>query len=117
MANPSDDIFYVASLLEFTARKTKNRCKDVAISMGVKGIREQYRFANVSHCLSFEQASYEVVELYRIEDGNYAREDKASSPSYLAVGKAYANIVVQTEEFEEKYPDALYNLLCSQTGE
>ena len=50
-----DDLFYVCSLVEFIARKTKNKRGVVANRLGVEGFTKQLKDAQVNHCLSFEQ--------------------------------------------------------------
>ena len=60
--NPRNDIYYTASLLEYLSRKTKNRRADVARLLGVKGIAGVYEFAEVNHCLSFDQVADELIE-------------------------------------------------------
>lgn len=47
--------------------------------------------AEVNHCLIFEQVSDEVIEYYKIENGNFdtISECKYSVPSYLDIGKLY----------------------------
>ena len=48
-----DDIYYVCSLIEFIARKTKNHRQDVIGYFSKKDIQRQLRLAEVNHCLSF----------------------------------------------------------------
>lgn len=118
MSNPKNDIFYVASLLEYTARMTKNKRRDIAAAVGLEGIKQLYRFADISHCLPFEQTSDELVRQYHITTGNFSPEaETASPPDFLAIGKNYANIVAQVEASPEKYPDTLYDVFCSKIGE
>ena len=52
-----NDMFYVCSLIEFTARQTKNRRRVIVDAMGEEGIEKQLYDAEVNHCLSFEQVS------------------------------------------------------------
>ena len=51
--------------------------------------------AEVNRCLSFEQVSDEVIEYYKIENGNFdtISECKYSVPSYLDIGKLYSIMV------------------------
>lgn len=90
-----DDIYYVCCMIEYTARKTKNRRGIVAEKLGISGIRRQLRYASVNHSLSFEQVADEWVEDYGIADGNFdtAGECRYEVPSVTSIGKVYRNLV------------------------
>ena len=66
-----NDYFYVCALIEYIARETKNHRKNIVEKIGEKGIRKLLYDAEVNHCLSFEQVSDEVIEYYKIRQGNY----------------------------------------------
>ena len=80
-----NDLFYVCSLIEYTARKTTNRRRVVAEALGEEGIKKQLLDAGVNHCLSFEQVSDELIEQYHIPTGDFDTITgcKYSIPSYL----------------------------------
>ena len=50
-----NDYFYVCSLIEYTARQTKNKRRVIVEALGKTGIEKQLYEAEVNHCLSFEQ--------------------------------------------------------------
>lgn len=56
-----NDLFYVCSLIEYVARKTKNKRKVIVEKLGAGGVRKQLYDAEVNHCLSFEQVSDELI--------------------------------------------------------
>ena len=102
-----NDLFYVCSLIEYTARKTKNRRSAIVQALGKDGIRKQLKDASVNHCLSFEQVSDELIETYHIPSGDFDTITgcKYSIPGYMDIGKLYA-IMIQDcakpgEEVEE----------------
>ena len=78
-----DDIYYVCSLIEFIARKTKNHRQDVIRYFSKKDIQRQLRLAEVNHCLSFEQVADELIEDYGIKNGDFdtVKECKYEVPS------------------------------------
>lgn len=120
--NPRNDIYYTASLLEYLSRKTKNRRADVARLLGITGIAGVYEFADVNHCLSFEQVSDELIEAYHIPQGDYDPEryftDRGEEiPAPTRIGKSYANLVCDIQPDPLKYPQALYGILCSKISE
>ena len=120
--NPRNDIYYTASLLEYLSRKTKNRRADVARLLGVKGISGVYEFAEVNHCLSFDQVADELIEACHIPQGDYDPEQYfidhgEEIPAPTRIGKSYANLVCDIQPDPLKYPQALYDILCSKISE
>lgn len=69
--NEKNDFFYVCSLIEYIARKTKNHRGKIVQSIGEAGIEKLLKDAEVNHCLSFEQVSDEVIDYYQIKEGDF----------------------------------------------
>lgn len=90
-----NDFFYVCSLIEFTARETKNRRGVIVKALGKEGIEKQLYDAEVNHCLSFEQVCDEIVERYQIQKGDFDTITgcKYTVPSYLDIGKLYSIMI------------------------
>ncbi|KIR03367.1 hypothetical protein P261_02182 [Lachnospiraceae bacterium TWA4] len=86
-----NDYFYLCSLIEYIARKTKNKRRVIVNALGKDGIKKQLKDAQVNHCLSFEQVSDEIIEYYKIEDGDFdtIANCKYSIPSYVDIGQLY----------------------------
>lgn len=99
-----DDIFYVCTMIEFVARATNNRRKDVVKRLSKKNIEHQLRVAEVNHCLSYEQVSDEWIEQYGILSGNFntIKECKYAVPSVNSIGRVYQQLVVSTTEVNEE---------------
>lgn len=95
-----NDLFYVCALIEFIARKTTNKRGDIVRAIGERGLRKQLRDAGVNHCLSFEQVSDEVIEVYDIKNGNFdtISDCKYSVPSFLDIGKLYSIMIIDCAE-------------------
>lgn len=91
-----DDLFYVCSLIEYIARMTKNKRGVVAQCLGHDGIVKELKDAGVNHCLSFEQVGEEVVERYKVPQGNFETVEncKYSVPSYTDIGRLYSIMVL-----------------------
>ena len=122
MKDPKNDIFYTASLLEFLARKTKKRRADIARKLGTDGIASIYQYAEVNHCLSFEQVADELIEAYHMTEGVYFpeaifQETDSTPPPPTQIGKSYANLVCDIQSDPEQYPASLYDVLCSKISE
>ena len=94
--NQKNDLFYVCSMIEFVARKTKNHRKDIVLSLGRKGLEHQLKVASVNHSLSFEQVSDEWIEDYQIEMGNFdtIKNCKYSIPSETSIGSVYQTLIL-----------------------
>lgn len=95
-----DDLFYVCTLIEFTARKTNNRRKVIVNALGIEGITKQLCDAQVNHCLSFEQVSEELIEYYKIPTGNFDTISNCSYqiPSFIAIGRLYSYMILDCSE-------------------
>ena len=90
-----DDIYYVCTMIEFVARATKNRRKDVIARLSKRNIEHQLKVAEVNHCLSFEQVSDEWIEQYGISIGIFdtVSNCKYTVPSVTAIGRVYQQLV------------------------
>lgn len=122
MKNCRNDIYYTASLLEFLARQTKNERSYIARTLGEAGIDSIYQYADINHCLPFEQVADEIIEAYQISEGHfdpeaYLRNTDAVLPKYTQIGKSYANLVCDIQPDPKEYPSALYDILCSKISE
>lgn len=95
-----DDLFYVCTLIEFTARKTNNKRRVVVNALGLEGITKQLYDAQVNHCLTFEQVCEELIDCYKIPTGNF---DTISGcdyqiPSFTAIGRLYSYMILDCSE-------------------
>lgn len=90
-----NDYFYVCSLIEYIARETKNKRGVITGILGKKGIEKLLYDAEADHCLSFEQVSDEVIEQYRISNGDFdtITECKYTIPSFMDIGKLYSIMI------------------------
>ena len=95
-----NDIFYVCSLIEYVARQTKNKRGVVVRALGKDGVKKQLHDAEVNHCLSFEQVCDEIVEQYRIPEGDFdtITECKYTIPSFIDIGKLYSIMIEDCAE-------------------
>ena len=95
-----NDFFYVCSLIEFIARRTKNKRGVITGILGKKGIEKLLYDAEADHCLSFEQVSDEVIEQYRISNGDFdtITECKYTIPSFMDIGKLYSIMIEDCAE-------------------
>ena len=90
-----NDFFYVCALIEFTARKTRNKRGVIVRAMGEEGVKKELYDAEVNHCLSFEQVSDEIIDRYKIPTGNFdtISDSQYSIPSFLDIGRLYSIMI------------------------
>ncbi len=90
-----DDVFYVCTMIEYVARTTHNRVKDIVNAMTDDNLKHQLKTAEVNHCLSFEQVCDEWIEDYKIKDGtfNNVAACKYTVPSVTAIGRVYQRLI------------------------
>lgn len=99
-----DDLFYVCSLIEYIARVTCNYRKDIITYFSKDVLNWQLKVAEVNHCLSFEQVSFELIETLCIKKGNFdsVKRCKYEVPSYQAIGKVFARLINSVYEKDKK---------------
>ena len=109
-----NDFFFVCSLIEYIARQTKNRRRVIVEALGKEGIEKQLYDAEVNHCLSFEQVSDEVIERYKIPEGDFdtITECRYEVPSFMDIGKLYSILIEDCAE-PEREVDELIKIFSS----
>lgn len=109
-----NDYFYVCALIEYIGRETQNHRGDIVHQIGKEGLEKLLYDAEVNHCLSFEQVSDEVIEYYKIKNGNFdtISECKYSVPGYLDIGKLYSIMVEDCADSEQEL-DTLIKIFSS----
>ena len=109
-----NDFFYVCSLIEYIARQTKNRRRVIVEALGKEGIEKQLYDAEVNHCLSFDQVSDEVIERYKIPEGDFdtITECRYEVPSFMYIGKLYSILIEDCAE-PEREVDELIKIFSS----
>ncbi len=98
-----DDIYYVCSLIEYTARKTKNHRQDIVRHFTKADVERQLRIAEVNHCLNFKQVSDELIEDFAIENGTFDTVAKCryTVPTFTSIGRLYQDLVLSTMQNDD----------------
>ena len=117
-----NDVFYVCSLIEYIARKTKNHRQDVIACFSKADIERQLRLAEVNHCLSFEQVSDELIEDFQIAEGTFdtVSECRYTVPSTTSIGMLYQGLVLSTmknDDAAQGILDIFSSFITDETGE
>lgn len=108
-------IYYLCSLIEYIARETKNKRCYIVKQIGKPGLEHLLEYADVNHCLSFEQVSDETVSEFSITDGQYDTVGNClyKVPSFLAIGKVYQRLISDTKLKQVSYVDNLIMVYSS----
>lgn len=90
-----DDLFYVCTMIEYVARTTHNKTRDVVAKITDNALFHEIKAASVNHCLSFEQVCDEWIEKYNIQNGDFDNVSacKYSIPSETAIGRVYQTLI------------------------
>lgn len=91
-----NDLFYTCSLIDYIARKTKNKRVDVVNALGKKLIAKIYDLADVYHCDNLDRVAEDFVELAHIKEGSFDNVTacKYAVPSHWDIGKVYKRLIL-----------------------
>ena len=117
MGEPQEenDLFFICSLVEYIARKTKNTKKNVVEKIGEDNLEKIYKLAEVYHSENIEKVSDEIIEKNNIKEGNYdiITLCKYRIPTYWEIGKVYKRLIVMVDNNRDKYIETLMQVLSS----
>ncbi len=97
-----NDLFFVCSLIEYIARKTKNHRLAVVEALGTERIQKIYDLADIYHSDNIERVSDDFVEAAGISEGAFDNVALArySIPSHWDIGKVYKRLILGIAEAE-----------------
>ena len=100
-----NDLFFTCSLIDYIARKTKNKRADVVNALGKKRLEKIYELADVYHSDNIDRVSDDFIQEASIKNGGFdnVKECKYAIPSYWDIGKVYKRLIksVAAEEKTE----------------
>ena len=102
--NPKDnDLFFTCSLIDYIARRTKNKRADIVNALGEKRLEKIYDLADIYHSDNIERVSEDFIKEADIKDGNFdnVRECQYAIPSHWDIGKVYKRLIKQVAEYED----------------
>ena len=106
-----NDLFFTCSLIEYIARKTKNKNSFIVDALGRKSIEKIYDLADVYHSDNIDTVSEHFIEKAGIKEGTFDNVLTAqySIPSYWDIGKIYKRLILGiSREKEISVMDALF---------
>lgn len=111
-----NDLFFTCGLIDYIARKTKNKRADVVNCLGEKRIAKIYELADVYHCDNIERVSDDFIEEAGITQGSFdnVKDCAYAIPSHWDIGKVYKRLIKQvSNEFELPVTEALIKVYNS----
>lgn len=106
-----NDLFYTCSLIEYIARKTKNKRSTVVNALGRTSLNKIYDLADIYHSDNIERVSDDFIEAAGIQMGNFDNVSvaKYAVPSHWDIGKVYKRLILGiAKEKEISILDALF---------
>ena len=91
-----NDLFFTCSLIEYIARKTKNKRVDVVDALGREAIQRIYELADVYHSDSIGRVSDDFIEEAGLAEGVFDNVSAAryALPSHWDIGKVYRRLIL-----------------------
>lgn len=101
-----DDLFYVCTMIEYVARHTKNKTRDIVNKLSDDELRHQLKVACVNHCLTFEQVCDEWIEDFCITNGSFDNisQCRYTVPTETSIGRLYQMLIFNVAD---KFPDII----------
>lgn len=92
-----NDLFFTCNLIDYIARKTKNKRADVVTALGQTSIAKIYELADVYHSDNLDHVSDDFIESAGIAEGCFDNITTArySIPSHWDIGKVYKRLAMQ----------------------
>lgn len=91
-----NDLFFTCALIEYIARKTKNRARDVVDALGKARIEKIYDLADIYHSDNIDRVCEDFVRDSNIAigDDNHVGAAKYAVPSHWDIGKIYKRLII-----------------------
>ncbi len=110
-----NDLFFTCSLIEYIARKTKNKKQYVVQKLGEENIKKIYNLAEVYHSENIEKVAEELIKKVDLKNGDYdiIKKCEYNVPTYWDIGKVYKRLIIMLEPEEKNYIKRLIEVLSS----
>lgn len=91
-----NDLFFTCSLIEYIARKTKNKRDVVVNTLGKAAISKIYELADIYHSDNIDRVSDDFIRNSKLTEGTFDNISAAkyAVPSYWDMGKVYKRLIL-----------------------
>lgn len=102
-----NDLFFTCSLIDYIARKTKNKRATVVQLLGKKRLEKIYDLADIYHSDNIERVSDDFIEEAHIPTGIFDNvgDCKYAIPTHWYIGKVYKRLIKNVAQ--EKHIDVI----------
>lgn len=92
----SNDLFFVCGLIDYIARKTKNKRVIVLRKLGKEKIEKIYDLADIYHSDNIEQVAEDFIEEVEIPLGTFdnVKDCNYAIPTHWDIGKVYKRLII-----------------------
>lgn len=92
----ANDLFFTCSLIDYIARKTKNKRSAVVNALGRTSVSKIYDLADVYHSDNIDTVSEDFIASAHISEGTFDNVAAAryAVPSYWDIGKVYKRLIL-----------------------
>ncbi|MEG2514461.1 MAG: hypothetical protein RSA92_03915 [Bacteroidaceae bacterium] len=99
-----NDLFFVCSLIDYIARRTKNERKVVVNALGKDKLEHLYDLADVYHSENIDQITHELVNECPISIGVFDNVAACQYriPTHWDMGKVYHRLIIDVCKAENK---------------
>lgn len=115
-----NDLFFTCSLIDYIARKTKNKRATVVNALGKPLIEKIYDLADIYHSDNIEDVSDDFIRKASISEGSFDNLSTAryAVPSHWDIGKVYKRLILGiAKEKQISVVDALFEAYNSFVSE
>lgn len=91
-----NDLFFTCSLIDYIARKTKNKRSAVVNALGKTSVSKIYNLADVYHSDNIDRVSDDFITSAGITGGEFdsVANSRYSVPSHWDIGKVYKRLIL-----------------------
>lgn len=91
-----NDLFFTCSLIDYMARKTKNKRSAIVNALGRTSIAKIYELADVYHSDNIDTVSEDFIASAHITEGTFDNISAAryAVPSHWDIGKVYKRLIL-----------------------
>ena len=106
-----NDLFFVCGLIDYIARKTKNKRADIVNWLGKERLQKIYELADIYHCDNIDRVCEDFVEEAKITNGTFdnVADCRYVIPSHWDIAKVYKRLIKQVAQ--EKQIDIMDALI------
>ena len=92
----TNDLFFTCSLIDYIARKTKNKRSAIVNALGKTSVAKIYELADIYHSDNIDRVSDDFIESAGITEGDFDNISTAkySVPSHWDIGKVYKRLIL-----------------------